>query len=149
VRRALQPLKKEDAMTYEPNTEPASAGRREQPAHPLIPADRVNGTDVYGSDGEKIGKVEDVAIDKVSGRVAYAILAFGGFMGIGERYHPVPWSMLRYDVEKRGYVIPCLAAELESAPSFEADELSGWNDTDSRIDIYRFYTPFGATPYWT
>lgn len=124
---------------------PRATGR---PEHPLIPAERVNGTDVYNRQGEKLGAVEDVAIDKVSGRVAYAILGFGGFLGIGERYHPVPWELLTYDAERRGYVIPCQEEQLKNAPTFDAAELSGWDDTDTRDAIYRYYGPLGAAPYW-
>ena len=69
-----------------------------KPAHPLIPADRVNGTDVVNQAGEKLGKIEDVAIDKVSGDVAYAILSFGGVLGIGAKYYPVPWKIGRAHV---------------------------------------------------
>lgn len=119
-----------------------------QPSHPLIPADRVNGTDVYNTRGEKLGKIEDVAIEKVSGEVAYAILSFGGFLGLGEQYYPVPWGLLTYDTEKRGYVIPCEKEKLEDAPSFEANELSGWSDAGSRDAIFAYYAPFGVNPYW-
>jgi hypothetical protein len=127
--------------------DPSSGAASERaPAHPLIPAGRVNGTAVYGTGGEKLGHVEDVAIDKLSGQVAYAILSFGGFLGVGERYHPVPWSLLTYDTDRRGYVIPCGKAELEDAPSFHADELSGWEDTHDRQAIYNYYSGFGPTP---
>ena len=130
----------------QPQTQDVSAGHRLE--HPLVPAGRVNGADVYNRAGEKLGKVEDVAIDKVSGQVAYAILSFGGFLGIGERYHPVPWSLLVYDPDRRGYVIPCDKDRLDAAPTFEADDLSGWDDTDVRYGIYNFYAPYGAEPYW-
>jgi sporulation protein YlmC with PRC-barrel domain len=119
-----------------------------RPEHPLIPAERVNGTKVFNREGEKIGHVEDIAIDKLSGKVAYAILSFGGFLGAGERYHPVPWSLLKYDTEQRGYVIPCDKQQLEEAPSFEADDLSGWDDRDIREGIYSYYGAYGVTPYW-
>lgn len=119
-----------------------------RPEHPLIPAERVNGTTVFNTSGDKIGSVEDIAIDKLSGQVAYAILSFGGWLGIGDRHHPVPWHVLNYDVEKRGYVIPMDKAQLEQAPSFEAHELSGWDDQNRRDDIYTYYAPFGASPYW-
>ncbi len=115
------------------------------PHHPLIAADRVNGTDVYNASGDKLGKIEDVAIEKVSGEVAYAILSFGGFLGVGSRFHPVPWKLLSYDVEKGGYIIPCSQAQLESAPSIDEQELSGWNDAAAREDIYTYY---GISPYW-
>lgn len=116
--------------------------------HPLVPADRVNGTAVFDSAGQKLGHVEDIAIDKVSGRVAYAILSFGGFLGVGEHYYPVPWSLLDYDVEKGGYVVPLDKAKVEAAPSFEAKELSGWSDKQARDEIFGYYSAFGVAPYW-
>jgi len=132
-----------------PHSDTAAGSRAGgRPEHPLIPAGRVNGTDVFNREGEKLGSVEDVAIDKVSGQVAYAIISFGGFLGLGERYHPIPWSLLTYDTDKRGYVIPCGKDQLRDAPSFETDDLSGWDDTDIREGIYGYYGPYGATPYW-
>ena len=119
-----------------------------KPEHPLIPADRVNGTDVVSKSGEKLGKIEDVAIEKVSGDVAYAILSFGGVMGIGAKYHPVPWKLLKYDSEKRAYVIPMSKDDLEHAPMIDQKELSGWSDELSRDAIYGFYSSYGVGPYW-
>lgn len=119
-----------------------------KPTHPLIPADRVNGTDVVSKTGEKLGKIEDVAIEKISGDVAYAILSFGGLLGIGARYHPVPWKLLKYDTDKRAYVIPMNKGDLEQAPTIDETELSGWSDELSRNSIYQFYSPYGVGPYW-
>ena len=119
-----------------------------QPTHPLIPADRVNGTDVVNRAGEKLGKIEDVAIEKVSGEVAYAILSFGGLLGIGSKYHPVPWRLLTYDTDKRAYVIPLEKDDLEKAPTIDEGELSGWNDSASRDSIYGYYSAYGVGPYW-
>jgi sporulation protein YlmC with PRC-barrel domain len=119
-----------------------------KPAHPLIPADRVNGTDVYSKAGERLGKIEDVAIEKVSGAVAYAILSFGGVLGLGSKFHPVPWKLLKYDEDKRAYVIPLKKADLEKAPMIDETELSGWNDELSRDAIYSYYATYGVGPYW-
>jgi sporulation protein YlmC with PRC-barrel domain len=119
-----------------------------KPEHPLIPADRVNGTDVYNKAGEKLGKIEDVAIEKVSGEVAYAILSFGGVLGIGAKYHPVPWKLLKYDTDKRAYVIPMDKAELTSAPMIDEKELSGWTDEATRDAIFKYYGAYGVGPYW-
>ena len=98
-----------------------------KPAHPLIPADRVNGTDVYNKAGERLGKIEDVAIEKVSGEVAYAILSFGGVLGIGAKFHPVPWKLLKYDEDPQG------ALREEKA---RQDFLSGFKLGASRITAY-------------
>lgn len=132
----------------EPHTHSTANPSEARPAHPLIPAERVNGTTVYNREGDKLGSVEDIAVDKLSGQVAYAILGFGGVLGLGERYYPVPWSLLTYDTERKGYVIPCDKGKLHDAPSFQADDLSGWDDSDVRQGIYDYYGPYGARPYW-
>lgn len=132
----------------EPSRTPFATGGSIAPEHPLIPAGRVSGTAVYNTEGDKLGVVDDVAIDKLSGRVAYAILSFGGFLGMGERRHPAPWDLLTYDVAKHGYVIPLSKVDLENAPSFEPHELSGWDDTHTRKSIYDYYAPYGVIPYW-
>ena len=69
----------------------------------LIGSDKVEGTAVYGPDGERIGAIERVMIEKVSGRVSYAVLSFGGFLGIGDDFYPLPWPSLKYNVELSGY----------------------------------------------
>jgi hypothetical protein len=69
----------------------------------LIGSDKVEGTAVYGADDQKIGSIQRIMIDKVSGKVAYAVTSFGGFLGIGEDYYPLPWPMLKYDTRLGGY----------------------------------------------
>jgi hypothetical protein len=132
-------LQSEPTTTY-------AAGQR--PAHPLVPAGRVNGKRVFNTVGDKLGEVEDVAIDKLSGQVAYAILSFGGFLGLGEDYFPVPWSLLTFDPELGGFVIPFDKEELKDAPRINREELSGWDDTAAREAIFGYYNQYGAGPYW-
>ena len=84
----------------------------------LIAASKVNGTSVYNRGGEKLGSVYDVLIDKRSGKAAYAIMSFGGFLGLGEKYHPLPWKMLTYDTRLGGYVVDLDRDKLENAPSY-------------------------------
>ena len=91
----------------------------------LICADRVEGTTVYDRQGEKLGTVKDIFIDKVSGRVEYASMAFGGMLGMGEKYHPVPWSALDYDTHRDGFVVDLDKKFLEASPSYEGDGLAG------------------------
>jgi sporulation protein YlmC with PRC-barrel domain len=109
-----------------------------------IAADRVEGTEVYNTKGEHLGEVEDVIIDKQSGKVAYAVMSFGGFLGIGEKYHPVPWSMLKYDTGKSGYVVPLDKRTLEQAPSYDLDELK-FQDRAWNTQVYDYYK---VPPYW-
>jgi hypothetical protein len=82
----------------------------------LIAADRVRGTQVYSPAGEKLGTVDYVILDRDSGRAVYAILAFGGFLGLGESYHPLPWPMLAYDTGRGGYVVDVDRQMLKDAP---------------------------------
>lgn len=94
----------------------------------LIASDKVEGTPVRRSNGDTIGTIERVMIDKRSGKVAYAVMSFGGFLGIGEKYHPLPWNRLTYDEAKGGYNIDLSEAQLRNAPTFteaELDDLSG------------------------
>ena len=93
----------------------------------LIASDKVEGTAVYNRAGERLGSVRNVMLDKFSGQVAYAVMSFGGFLGIGERYHPLPWRALTYDTRLGGYVVDVTRAQLEKAPSFGRDE-APWGD---------------------
>jgi sporulation protein YlmC with PRC-barrel domain len=88
-----------------------------------ILASKVKGTAVYTSNGEKIGHVEDVILDKLSDRVMFAALGSGGMLGMGEKYRPVPWSVLDYSEEKHGYIIPMSSDEIRGAPAFDLKEL--------------------------
>ena len=75
-------------------------------------------TTVYNAALEKLGSVQDVMIDKSTGRIAYAILSFDGFLGVGDRYYPLPWEKLRYNTEISGYVVDIDRDVLEGAPSY-------------------------------
>src|ERR1700744_455254 len=89
-----------------------------------ILASRVNGTNVYNSAGDKIGHVEDVVLDKQSNRIMFAALGIGGFLGIGEKFHPVPWSVLDYDKDKGGYIVPLSTDVLKNAPTSDLSDLT-------------------------
>src|ERR1700752_4650813 len=88
----------------------------------LIAASKVNGTPVYNTAGEKLGNIYDVMIDKPSGKVEYAVLSFGGFLGIGNKYHPLPWDKLTYDEQQGGYIVDIDRARLEGAPAYNASD---------------------------
>jgi PRC-barrel domain len=106
----------------------------------LIASNKVEGTAVYNPAGERLGDVHNFMVDKYSGRVAYAVMSFGGFLGIGEKYHPLPWQVLTYDTEMGGYVVDLDEETLRGAPNFAGDEVPDWGsrDWDTRIhDYYR------------
>jgi hypothetical protein len=112
----------------------------------LIGSDKVEGTAVYGADGKKIGSVERIMIDKISGKTAYAVITFGGFMGIGEDYYPVPWPTLKYDTELEGYRVNLTADKLKGAPKYAKQQSWDWSNRSNDKLIYDYY---GATPFWS
>lgn len=89
-----------------------------------IRASKVQGTEVFNASGESIGHVEDVVLDKMSDRILFAVVGFGGFLGIGEKYHPLPWSELDYDEDRGGYVVSLTREQLERAPSYDMHDLT-------------------------
>ena len=87
----------------------------------VISSDKVEGTSVYNHAGDKLGSIDDLMIDKLSGRVRHAVLEFGGFLGIGTDRYPLPWHLLTYDVAKEGYVVPLDKDRLNDAPKYSKD----------------------------
>jgi PRC-barrel domain len=104
----------------------------------LISSEKVNDTAVYDRRGERLGTVHHLMIDKYSGQVSYAVMSFGGFLGIGESYHPLPWKMLTYDTRLGGYVVDLDRSRLERAPSYTSRDVPNWSDRGytGRIDQY-------------
>lgn len=113
--------------------------------HQLIASDRVEGTAVRRPNGDRIGHIERLMIDKVSGKVAYAILSFGGFLGMGTSLLPLPWERLAYNTTLEAYQLDIGDEELKRAPSFRADKDFDWGDRSQEAELHRYYhTP----PYW-
>jgi sporulation protein YlmC with PRC-barrel domain len=103
----------------------------------VISSDRVEGTTVYNAAGDKLGTIDDLMIDKRSGQVRYAVMEFGGFLGMGTDRYPIPWSTLKYDTAQDGYVVPLDKAQLEGAPRYAEDRVPDYDDTYSgTIDKY-------------
>ncbi len=111
----------------------------------LIAADKVEGTKVCNAQGDKLGSIENVMIDKLSGKVAYAVMSFGGFLGMGEKRHALPWSVLTYDTNQDGYVVNLDKKTLETAPTYEPGQVVDWND---RAWGQRLHEHYRADPYW-
>jgi len=110
----------------------------------LISASKVEGTAVYDKQDERLGTVEDVMLDKRSGRVAFAVMSFGGFLGIGERYHPLPWSTMRYDTRLGGYIVDLTREQLDAAPTYAVGDGVDLNDDAYGRRVYDYY----KAPYW-
>ncbi len=111
--------------------------------HNLIASDRVEGTTVRRADGTKVGTIERLMIDKVSGNVAYAVLSHGGFLGIGEKRLPIPWSRLDYDPKLAAYHLDLSEQEFVGAPTYDKD--FDWGDRSQEIEIHKYYK---APYYW-
>ncbi len=111
----------------------------------LIGSDKVEGTAVYRSNGDKVGAIERVMIDKRSGKVAYAVMSFGGFLGIGEDYYPLPWSLLTYSPRLEGYEVNISEQQLKGAPRYGKHESWDWSDRARERKVYDYY---GVSPYW-
>jgi hypothetical protein len=110
----------------------------------LIGSDKVDGTAVYGADERKIGSVQRVMIDKISGKVAYAVVSFGGFLGMGEDYYPMPWPNLKYDTRLGGYRVVVTEDQLKGAPKFNRNTDWDWSDRARDRGVYDYY----KTPLW-
>ena len=111
----------------------------ENAAKDTIRASRVSGTEVYADTGEHLGHVEDLVIGKRDGRVRHAIMSFGGFLGIGADFHPIPWSMLHYDTERRAYVVPVTREQLLGAPRFSSADEPDWEDDAFHRNVTTYY----------
>lgn len=109
---------------------------------PIISSEDVQGTNVYGPDGTSIGEIDHLMIDKRSGRVSYAVMSFGGLLGIGHSHYPIPWSSLRYNPELGGFQSGVTEQQLRDAPQFSDDS---WMD---RTWESKVHTHYGARPYW-
>src|SRR5438309_9307747 len=105
-------------------------------SHSLIASDRVEGTPVRRADGEKIGTIKRLMIDKLSGSVAYAVLSFGGFLGMAQKHAPIPWARLSYDRSLGAYHVDLSDEELKQAPSVAADQEFDWGDRSREIEIH-------------
>jgi len=110
-----------------------------------IRATKVIGTNVYNGAGDKIGKVEDVVLDKQSNNIMFAVVGFGGFLGMNEKFHPLPWSTLDYQKAKDGYVVNVSKDQLKAAPADGIDELTNMDGNSLRDKIYDYYQ---APRYW-
>ncbi|MDP3525599.1 MAG: PRC-barrel domain-containing protein [Hoeflea sp.] len=110
----------------------------------VIGSDKVAGTDVYDRSGKHIGSIEKVMIEKVGGKVSYAVLSFGGFFGIGDDHYPLPWEKLQYDESLGGYRVDVTKEQVEGAPKYKSGSDYDWKPS-TQAQLYGHY---GQPPYW-
>jgi sporulation protein YlmC with PRC-barrel domain len=129
-------------MAAKPNKQGECVMGTAQPEFNMISSEDVEGTTVYDPNGNEIGKVDHLMIDKISGQVRYAVMSFGGFLGLGHSHYPLPWSSLTYDKGRNGYTTNVTEQQLRDAPEFIDDS---WKDRDWETRMHRHYN---AQPYW-
>ena len=110
-----------------------------------IRASAVIGTKVHDASGRKIGDIEDIMLDKLTSNIMFAVVSFGGFLGLSEKYHPVPWSSLKFDKSKGSYVVEFTKEQLDAAPAGSIDELARNDGHDFRNRAFEYYK---APRYW-
>lgn len=125
-------------MKAQTHTSDSGRGIASNETSTLIAATKVKGTSVYNRTGESLGEIDDVMIDKHSGQVSYAIMSFGGFLGMGESYHPLPWQVLDYDTRRGGYVVDLDKGRLKAAPHYKRDTAPDWESGEygRKVDDY-------------
>ena len=132
-----------DAVTN--NTATTIEGAAIEETDLLIASDKVEGTPVYNRQDEHLGTVHNFMVDKSSGQVAYAVMSFGGFLGMGRSYHPLPWKVLNYDKGRGGFVVDLNRSQLEEAPSYVDGDMPNWSDRQYGNSIDSYY---GMPSYW-
>lgn len=113
--------------------------------HDLIASDKVEGTKVYDPNGEHIGSIDRILLEKRSGKVSYAVLSFGGFLGMGTDKYPLPWTKLNYDQSLGGYRVDVTKEQLEGAPKYDYDNDDDYWSAENGRRVYDYY---GVAPYW-
>jgi sporulation protein YlmC with PRC-barrel domain len=118
------------------------------PGPHLMGADTLMGNDVFNADGEDLGDIKEIMLDMRSGRVSYAVLSFGGFLGLGEKLFAVPWAALKLDTENKRFTLNVSHQQLEGAPGFDKNHWPDMADTTWERSIHAFYgtQPHSDTP---
>ena len=112
---------------------------------PLIESDRVEGTAVYDRNGNRIGSVKRLMIDKKTGQVAYTVLSFGGFLGLGSEEHTIPWRKLNYDTSLGGFRTDITEDQIRGAPGFYRERDYDWSDRQRERELHDYWN---APYYW-
>ncbi len=115
------------------------------PGPQVMAASTLEGDDVVNRQGETLGEISDIMLDVPSGRVAYAVMTFGGVMGMGSKLFAVPWNALTLDADRECFVLDVDKQRLDKAPGFDKDHWPSMADTDWAEQVHAFYQ---ARPYW-
>ncbi len=113
--------------------------------HSPIKASNIIGTDVVNPQKESLGDIKEVMLDPATGKVAYAVVSFGGFLGLGEKLFAVPFTALSYDIDENEYVLDVSKEQLKKAPGFDPDQWPSMEDEQWNREVSSYY---GRQPYW-
>jgi sporulation protein YlmC with PRC-barrel domain len=109
------------------------------PGPRLMGAETLIGNDVYSRDEEDLGDIKEIMLDTVSGDVRYAVLSYGGFLGMGEKLFAVPWEALTLDTEHKRFILDVESSRLESAPGFDKDNWPNMADETWANSVHDYY----------
>ncbi len=109
------------------------------PGPALMGADTLIGDDVYNSSGENLGSIKELMIEMATGKINYAVLSFGGFLGVGDRLFAVPWQALKLDTENKRFILNASKEQLKNAPGFDKDHWPVMADTAWVTNVHNFY----------
>jgi sporulation protein YlmC with PRC-barrel domain len=121
------------------------SGQGEGPGPEVMAAATLNGDDVVNAEGENLGEITDIMLDVEGGRIAYAVLSFGGFLGMGDKLYAVPWQALELDTDNKRFILNIDKDRLKQAPGFDKNHWPSMADPQFATQIYSFY---GSEPYW-
>jgi sporulation protein YlmC with PRC-barrel domain len=145
---SMNPPRMDSSLEYSATRDSAAAtsgGLAHDETASLIASDKVEGTAVYRSNGDRIGRIETIMLDKRSGDVAYAVMSFGGFLGMGSERFPIPWSLLSYNEDLGGYEVNVSDDQLKNAPKYTNESDWDWDDAQTGRDVYDYY---GIVPWF-
>jgi sporulation protein YlmC with PRC-barrel domain len=108
-------------------------------------ASKIIGEGIKNPQGEDLGKIEDIMLDLNTGRIGYAILSFGGFLGVGNKLFAIPWSILKTDPDEENFILDVPKEMLKNAPGFDKDSLPDPSDYTWQERVYAHYE---VSPYW-
>lgn len=134
------------APTGEQRANIVGMGVGDGPGPDVMAASTLDGNKVMSSDGEHVGKISDIMLDVRSGRIAYAVVSSGGFLGLGNRLHAIPWSALTLDTDDRCFILDASAERIKNAPGFDKDNWPSMADVPWGTSVHKYYN---RSPYWS
>ncbi|HEX4277220.1 MAG TPA: PRC-barrel domain-containing protein [Bryobacteraceae bacterium] len=149
VQEESRAISRDDVRDGFAEASPAREGNTPTTARPrirrVLAASTLTGDRVRNPAGEELGKIDEIMVDLGSGRIAYVVLSFGGFLGIGDKLFAVPWSAFRVDQGEHEFILDIDSETLRNAPGFDKGDWPDMSDPSFGMEVHKHY---GKTPYW-